>query len=126
MFPSEQQHAADGHTPDAGRAAHGAVPPGHPAHGAGPYADGAQPQFPAGGAAGGAAGAYGPFPGGAPPAFGAGGAPSAAAGAAGGGAGRTAGADENQVPQSDWSPAQWLEYILRRSNALEQSIEGIR
>lgn len=126
MFPNEQQHPTNGHGANGAPAPHGAVPQGHPGHGAAAFPDGAPPQFPAGDAAGGQAGAYGPFPGGAPAAFAAGGGAGAAPGAGGVDGGGAAGGNDQVPPQSDWTPAQWLEYILRRSTALEQSINGIR
>ena len=126
MFPNEQQHPTNGHGAEGSAAHHGAVPPGQAGHGAAPFADGAQPQFPPGDAAGGQAGAQGPFPGGAPAGFATAGTAGAVPGAGGAAGGGAPGGANDQVPQSDWTPTQWLEYILRRSTALEQSINAIR
>ena len=138
-FPQEQAHAP--HQPFDGGAFAGGPGGGlhgHPApaadaapHGAPPVFDGLGGQGPQHGPA--AAFGHDPtFAGGAAPPFapggGAGGSGEAGGAAGAGGHGDGGGDDtaHQQVPQRDWTPAQWLDYILRRSNALESAIETIK
>ena len=122
MFPQEQTHPQTPHAAAPGANVHGHGAAGAPAPGAGGSQPVFPPQFHAAGVPDPQAG-HGAPPSGAAPSFPGDGAPGVGAEASGA---PRATPDEAQVPHADWTPAQWLDYILRRSNALESAIDGIR